>query len=115
LKQKKLIEEFLHFIVVLATERTKSGMSDDAKIRREIIHRLSVEDLTYSSLTSAIVKPLTSNISFDRILNEVSVFQKPKQMEQGTYQLKSDCWNEFDRNFPHFTRVRKQQTYKHNS
>jgi hypothetical protein len=52
-----------------------------------------------------IEKPLTDLPVFDKILNEVATFQTPKQMEQGTYSLKTECWAEFDRNFPHYTKV----------
>ena len=77
-------------------------MTEAELIRREIVHRLCAGDKSYSELTRNIPRALTQHAKFDEILKEVSVYQLPQGMEQGSYALKPACWQEYDRYFVHF-------------
>lgn len=57
------------------------------QIRREIIHRLVLGDVTHSQLVGNIQKQLVDHPDFESILKEVAIFQKPQKMEQGKYPL----------------------------
>eukprot|EP01114_Cavostelium_apophysatum_P014387 TRINITY_DN3722_c0_g1_i4.p1 TRINITY_DN3722_c0_g1~~TRINITY_DN3722_c0_g1_i4.p1 ORF type:complete len:1886 (+),score=640.18 TRINITY_DN3722_c0_g1_i4:152-5809(+) len=100
-----LLEEFVRFVVVISTERHKAGMSEEAIIRRNIIHRLAIADLSHSQLLNSSDPKEAEKSTFEKVLKEVATFQTPKGMEQGTYQLKEECWAEFDRYYPHFSRM----------
>jgi hypothetical protein len=69
----KMLEEFLRFIVQVSTERTKSGSTDAALVRREIIHRLCIEDQTHSQITNNIEARIVDHPDFEKTLKEVSV------------------------------------------
>eukprot|EP01103_Thecamoeba_quadrilineata_P010115 TRINITY_DN209_c0_g1_i1.p1 TRINITY_DN209_c0_g1~~TRINITY_DN209_c0_g1_i1.p1 ORF type:complete len:1920 (-),score=413.24 TRINITY_DN209_c0_g1_i1:1070-6829(-) len=97
-----LIEDLLTLIISVATERAKIGMTDEEEIRRELIHRLAAGDHSHSELTKNISKRLVKNERFEKVLNDVSVYNTPQGMEQGNYTLKPECWAEFDRYFGHY-------------
>ena len=54
----------------------------------EIIHQLAVQDLSHSKLQKRVYKWVASGSSFDRILEEVAVFQQPDRSRGGQYQLR---------------------------
>eukprot|EP01117_Protostelium_nocturnum_P009180 TRINITY_DN3287_c0_g1_i1.p1 TRINITY_DN3287_c0_g1~~TRINITY_DN3287_c0_g1_i1.p1 ORF type:complete len:2057 (+),score=781.40 TRINITY_DN3287_c0_g1_i1:96-6266(+) len=101
----KLMEEFLRFLIILYTERTYSGFTEKQVIRKEIIHRLAVADCTHSQIMAAIESGWVDHPLFEGVLKEVSVFSKPKQMEQGAFHLKDECWKEFDPHFHHYSKT----------
>ncbi|PRP88998.1 e3 ubiquitin-protein ligase UBR1-like [Planoprotostelium fungivorum] len=103
-RQCGLLEEFLRLVIILCTERTMSGHNEEQNIRKEIVHRLAVSDCTHSQITRNIEAQWVEHPQFERILKEVSVFLKPKQMEQGTYHLKDECWAEYDSYFHHYSK-----------
>lgn len=58
-----------------------------------------VGDKSYSELSKNIPRMLVNHPKFESILKDVSTYQLPQGMEQGSYQLKPSCWLEFDRYF----------------
>eukprot|EP01112_Ceratiomyxa_fruticulosa_P022315 TRINITY_DN8126_c0_g1_i1.p1 TRINITY_DN8126_c0_g1~~TRINITY_DN8126_c0_g1_i1.p1 ORF type:complete len:1102 (-),score=291.96 TRINITY_DN8126_c0_g1_i1:57-3362(-) len=108
-QQKIMAEDFLQFIITLIRERTLSGMDEVSFLRRELIHRLALGDLTHSQIKASIQHRLGRlGKSFDATLSQVSVYHTPHGMEQGKYALKEECWSEFDVYFSHYSRQELQ-------
>ncbi|EGG17925.1 hypothetical protein DFA_08926 [Cavenderia fasciculata] len=101
-KKKILAEDFIQFIVMISTNKTLAGMTDEQIIRKELIHRLCLGDCTHSQVTRNIQRRFVNHPKFEEILLEVAVFQNPQKTEQGKFQLKEACWAEFDPYFAHY-------------
>lgn len=104
--QTKMVEGFITFLLTVLTERTLIGTSEEQKIRRYILHKLCIEDNTHSQLLESLPKNLTKNPNFDKILEEVSIYQAPgiAISSQGMYRIKPEIWEEFEgRNFSFYT------------
>ncbi|GAM20420.1 hypothetical protein SAMD00019534_035950 [Acytostelium subglobosum LB1] len=101
-KRKILAEDFIQFLIMVSTNKTMSGMTTQEIIRKELVHRLCLGDATHSQLTRTIKRTLATHPDFDKILNDIAIFQNPQKTEQGKYQLKEACWAEFDPYFAHY-------------
>ncbi|GJD10461.1 E3 ubiquitin-protein ligase UBR3 [Galdieria sulphuraria] len=123
-----IVQGFLRMLVYITAERVRIGYSDVERLRRKLIHRLCVGDQTHSSLLKTIPRRLTSSSSdeeaisimgdedfvsggngtdkhykmFEECLNQVGIFQQPKEMDQGYYRLKDELWKEYDPFYPHY-------------
>jgi len=98
-----IFREWLMFLLTVAKERTKCGMSTQALLRREIIQRLATTDLSYSQLSSQICRRLATHPEFETTLNQVATYQSATETRSGVYQLRPSCWDEFDLYFPLYT------------
>ncbi|GJQ08909.1 hypothetical protein GpartN1_g700.t1 [Galdieria partita] len=123
-----IVQGFIRMLVYITAERVRIGYSDMERLRRKLIHRLCVGDQTHSSLLKTIPRRLTSSSNdeeaisimgdedfvsggngtdkhyrmFEECLNQVGIFQQPKEMDQGHYRLKDELWQEYDPFYPHY-------------
>eukprot|EP00871_Galdieria_phlegrea_P002761 jgi/Galph1/3486/GphlegSOOS_G2139.1 len=123
-----VVEGFLRMLVYIVAERARIGYTDIQRLRRKLVHRLCAGEQTHSSLLKVIPRRLTSNSDndeaisimgdddfvsggngtdrhyqmFEECLQEVGVFQKPRDMDQGFYRLRDDLWDEYDPFYPHY-------------
>ena len=55
----------------------------------------------------------TRSSTVDEALTSVALYQQPKLQERGLYQLRPECWSEFDPHFfTHFTRADMEQALR---
>lgn len=105
-----LIEEFFRLLIVLIFERNQIGYSLEEIVRRELIHQLAVEDLTHSKLTNELNIHLLEYKQFNSVLQKVSNYVAPSSSGRpGIYQLKPECWKEFDPFFSHYEPISLQK------
>jgi hypothetical protein len=86
-----IFREWLSFLLFIAKERTKCGMSDTQLVRREIIQRLAITDMTYSQLTSVICRRLATHAEFDTILNQVATYQQATENRMCQCMFAASC------------------------
>ncbi|KAI9321086.1 hypothetical protein BX666DRAFT_1851833 [Dichotomocladium elegans] len=106
-----MVEEFLNLLIICACEHANmSGMSIEARVRREIIHNLCLGSITYSELVKRIPERLHEHTSFDRILAEVGNFKAPLGVnDSGSYSLKEDYYDQIDPYFYHYSRNNREE------
>jgi predicted transcriptional regulator len=71
-------------------------------LTRQLLITPGPGDTSHSELTKNVNKRYAKHPHFETILKEVSVYNVPHGMEQGTYTLKPECWKEFDRFYVHY-------------
>ncbi|CAO3609919.1 unnamed protein product [Cunninghamella blakesleeana] len=106
-----MVEEILNILIVCICEHSNIiGASMQDKIRREIIHNLCLGLSSYSELTKRIPERLTEHYDFDRILSTVANFKAPDGIhDHGRYELKSECFDEVDTHFWHYSRNNREE------
>eukprot|EP01105_Mastigella_eilhardi_P008420 TRINITY_DN2041_c0_g1_i2.p1 TRINITY_DN2041_c0_g1~~TRINITY_DN2041_c0_g1_i2.p1 ORF type:complete len:1518 (+),score=333.19 TRINITY_DN2041_c0_g1_i2:101-4555(+) len=101
-RRLRLVEDCLWWLLAAACERdTCDCMTDVLRLRRCIVHALCVADLTYSQAAKAAPNALAKHPKYDEVLHEVSNVIPATGMEPEKYQLKPECWAEYD---PYYTR-----------
>ncbi|CAG8465516.1 1191_t:CDS:10 [Ambispora leptoticha] len=107
-----MAEELLTLLIVCASERgIAAGLTNEQKIRREIIHSLCLSPLAYSELIKRIPERLHEEISFDEILGQLATYRNPDSLtDHGTYELRDEFYDEVDPYFVHYSRNNREET-----
>eukprot|EP01117_Protostelium_nocturnum_P005279 TRINITY_DN1925_c0_g2_i1.p1 TRINITY_DN1925_c0_g2~~TRINITY_DN1925_c0_g2_i1.p1 ORF type:complete len:1678 (-),score=263.05 TRINITY_DN1925_c0_g2_i1:3052-8085(-) len=97
------LEDFLRFIITIASERYKIGSSDQEFIIRELVHILALDStFTHSRLVGEISQRIVESKHFDEILNQVAEYREPSSDTPGTFQLRKEYWKYFDPYYPRY-------------
>ncbi|XP_078178382.1 proteolysis 6 isoform X3 [Carex rostrata] len=91
-----LVQEMLTFLIQLVKERRYCGLSAVANLKREIIHKLCIGDVTHSQLVKSLPRDLSKNKNLQQVLDSLAVYSNPSGMKQGKYSLKKEHWKELD-------------------
>lgn len=118
------------------SRHTRWWSSEESRVRRELLHRLSLGDMPYSKLEEALPaaqrgakSPLVERVlgtiaGTQPWLSQTSQTSQPSQpsapyadyersaesMSPARYRLKPELWNEFDPLFEHYNSVSKPAT-----
>ncbi|QRV76966.1 E3 ubiquitin-protein ligase UBR1 [Ceratobasidium sp. AG-Ba] len=95
-----MVEEFLYILITLLSEHSRVP-----PVRREIVHGLALGACTYTELTKRVAERLADESAFDAALRDVAVFDA----QAGRYELKSECYEEVNPFFFHYTRNRREE------
>ncbi|KAG1126016.1 hypothetical protein G6F42_008189 [Rhizopus arrhizus] len=108
-----MVEELLNLLIISATEHGyASGTTIDQRIRRAIIQYLGLARLSYSELLKLIPESLSEHGSFESELNKVANFRAPDGLsDKGMYEIKSECLDEIDPYFWHYTRNKREEAH----
>ncbi|KAI9317943.1 hypothetical protein BX666DRAFT_1565983 [Dichotomocladium elegans] len=109
-----IVEEFLDFLIICATERGyAAGMTIDAKIRKAIIQYLGLSSMAYSELVKVLPDSLSEHESFENHLGELSVYKAPAGLsDHGRYELKEEYYSDIDPYFWHFSRNQREEAFE---
>ncbi|BBN00658.1 hypothetical protein MPTK1_2g00960 [Marchantia polymorpha subsp. ruderalis] len=97
-----MLQDFLRLLLLIIRERRNTGMFERESLRYDVIQWLCVRDQTYSQLAYTLGGNLIDQTRLSSVLQEVAIYNIPKVQERGFYQLKQECWKEFDPLFAHF-------------
>ena len=103
-----LLEEWVKLVMVIAKERAMLGASVERTIRREVVHRLCIDELRHSQLVDSISRHFSEHPIMRTVLADVAIWEEPTGLKSGYYRLKPELWTEFDPYFPHFTQKELQ-------
>ncbi|CAE6480929.1 unnamed protein product [Rhizoctonia solani] len=95
-----MIEEYLYVLITVLSEHSRT-----APVRREIVHGLALGPCTYTELTKRVAERLADESAFDAALRSVANFDA----NQGRYELRSECYDEVNPFFFHYTRNRREE------
>uniref|UniRef100_A0A3Q3N794 E3 ubiquitin-protein ligase n=1 Tax=Labrus bergylta TaxID=56723 RepID=A0A3Q3N794_9LABR len=103
-----LIEEMLHLIIMVVSERYVSGVGQVEpfdEVRREIIHQLSIRPMAHSELVKALPENGNKETGLERVIDTVASFKKPGVTGRGLYELRPDWNKHFNLYFHHYSRA----------
>ncbi|KAK9491525.1 hypothetical protein V1508DRAFT_357779 [Lipomyces doorenjongii] len=104
-----IMEEFVHEIIVLLSERKRLLGNDyectkDALIKREIIQVLCFGPMAFSDLARKMPEYLSNDEKFEVILREITKYKAPEGLNDfGTYELIAKYYSDVDPYFFHYT------------
>lgn len=103
-----LVEELLHLLIVIIGERYMPGVSnvtDEDRVKKEIIQHLCIKPLPHSELIKTIPEDLAHETALDDVIQELADFKKPVHgTGKGIYELKKQFYDEYNVFFYHYTR-----------
>lgn len=111
-----IIDEFLELLIVVIGERYVPGVgqvTDDDRIKKEIIQQLCIKPLSHSELNKALNDEHNGGHDNDiePVIHEIATFEKPTSAERkGVYKLKDEYYNDFNMFFYHYTREEKSKS-----
>lgn len=107
-----MVDELLELIVVIVGERHVPGVgmvTDEDKIKKEIIQYLCIKPFSHSELSRAL--PDSQNDNIEEIIESVAEFKKPSQSDKmGVYELKPEHYVEYNMYFYHYTKEEKSKS-----
>ncbi|ORY89075.1 hypothetical protein BCR35DRAFT_300874 [Leucosporidium creatinivorum] len=109
-----MAEEMVYLIVIMLSDPTYAGgLSNEAILRRELIHNLCLGSSPYSDLMRRVSEKFADDPALTRILADVSTFKHPVgTADQGTYTLKPECFTEVNPYFPRYSRNQREEAEK---
>ncbi|CAH1159942.1 unnamed protein product [Phaedon cochleariae] len=110
-----LVEELLHFLIVIVGERYMPGVTNvtvEDRIRKEVIQHLCIKPLPHSELIKTIPDDLTSReVAVDEVIQELAIFKKPTHgAGKGVYELKDQYYDDFNVFFYHYTKEEQSKS-----
>ncbi|XP_017056178.1 E3 ubiquitin-protein ligase UBR1 isoform X2 [Drosophila ficusphila] len=115
MRQLSMIDEFLELLIVIIGERWMPGVSmvsEEDRLRKEIIQLLCTKSYSHSELSRALPDGNSGNSDniFEDVINTVAVFKKPVGVDsKGVYELKEHLFEEFNVYFYHYTKEDKSK------
>ncbi|EGG23933.1 hypothetical protein DFA_06071 [Cavenderia fasciculata] len=105
-----MAEDLVALIISLVSDRSKlAGFTTEQIIRRDLIHILAIGNSTHSDLVERHHDTINSHPGFDRVLESVAIYHNATVHEKGKYQLRDECWEEWDAYYPLYSRVELQK------
>uniref|UniRef100_A0A8C6SAN5 E3 ubiquitin-protein ligase n=1 Tax=Neogobius melanostomus TaxID=47308 RepID=A0A8C6SAN5_9GOBI len=102
-----MIEEMLHLVIMVTSERFSPGVGDVEpldEVRREIIHQLCIRPMAHSELLKDKF-PYGDNKVNKQVQDDVLVCRKPGVTGRGLYELKPEWSKHFNLYFHHYSRA----------
>ncbi|KMZ10270.1 uncharacterized protein Dsimw501_GD15711, isoform A [Drosophila simulans] len=115
IREASIFDEFLELLIVIIGERWMPGVSmvtEEDRLRKEIIQLLCIKPYSHSELSRALPDGNSGNSDnvFEEVINTVAVFKKPVGADsKGVYELKEHLLEEFNMYFYHYTKEDKSK------
>ncbi|ALC49081.1 CG9086 [Drosophila busckii] len=114
-RQVAMADEFLELLIVIIGERWMPGVSrvtEQDRLRKEIIQLLCIKSYSHSELSRALPDGNAGNSDniIEDVISSVAVFKKPVGVDsKGVYELKEQPHEEFNVYFYHYTKEEKSK------
>lgn len=109
-----LVDEFLELLIIIVGERWTPGIglvSEDDRIKKEIIQQLCIKPLSHSELNKALNDEHGHENDIETVINDVAIFEKPTSADKrGVYKLKEEYYNDYNMYFYHYTKEEKSKS-----
>ncbi|XP_061173944.1 E3 ubiquitin-protein ligase UBR2-like isoform X1 [Saccostrea echinata] len=111
-----LAEEFLNLVLIILGERYVPGLGQVTRedtLKREIIHLLCISPMSNSELSKHLPDNTNMEAGIEDAIHAVANFRKPASTigtaGSGKFELKKECYKEFNPYFYHFCRTDQSQ------
>lgn len=111
-----MVDEFLELLIIVVGERYVPGIgriSDDDRIKKEIIQQLCIKPLSHSELNKALNDEHGHGHENDieLVINDIAVFEKATSADKkGVYKLKDEFYHDYNMYFYHYTKEEKSKS-----
>lgn len=104
-----LVEEFLGLLNTIIGERHVPGVgevTEDDRLRKEIIQQLCIKPLSHSELNKTLPDDVHHETGMERVIDDVANFKKSMKLSggKGLYKLKPHLYSEYNVFFYHYTK-----------
>ncbi|XP_055331894.1 E3 ubiquitin-protein ligase UBR2-like isoform X2 [Paramacrobiotus metropolitanus] len=103
-----LAEEFFYCLMVFIGERYYPGLgkvTEDDCLKNEIIHQLSIQNMSYSELVKNLPEQEAKASTLDDVVRDVAVFKRPSAASKGYFELKPEFTSHYNMFFYHYSRI----------
>lgn len=103
-------------LIIIVGERYVPGIglvSDDDRIKKEIIQQLCIKSLSHSELNKSLNDEHGHGHENDiePVINDVAIFEKPTSADKkGVYKLKDEYYSDYNMYFYHYTKEEKSKS-----
>ncbi|KAL2144399.1 hypothetical protein VTI28DRAFT_9136 [Corynascus sepedonium] len=112
-----VVEDMIHLLIVLLSDRTSLIPSDDAQdpphiasMRRDITHVLCFKPLSFSDICLKLPDKFQEQEDFHKILDEMTIFKSPEGLtDVGTFELKPEYIENVDPYIAHYTKNQREE------
>lgn len=115
-QQIDVLEDFYHLLVVTLSERgnlavpAKGEDQFDKILQHDIAHALCFKPLSFSDLNTRVTEKIADSDSFQRVLEDMTVFRAPEGMsDTGTFELKPEFIEIVDPYYAHYSRNHREE------
>jgi E3 ubiquitin-protein ligase UBR2 len=111
-----MVDEFLELLIIIVGERYVPGIgriSDDDRIKKEIIQQLCIKPLSHSELNKALNDEHGHGHENDieLVINDIAIFEKATSADKkGVYKLKDEFYHDYNMYFYHYTKEEKSKS-----
>lgn len=111
-----MVDEFLELLIIVVGERFIPGIgqvTDEERIKKEIIQQLCIKALSHSELNKALNDEHGHGHEneIEPVINDVAVFEKPTSADKkGVYKLKDEFYGDYNMYFYHYTKEEKSKS-----
>lgn len=109
-----MVDELLELLIIVVGERYVPGIgmiSEDDRIKKEIIQQLCIKPYSHSELNRALNEDSSSETGMENVIDEIAIFEKPtKSDKKGVYKLKAQYFNWYNMYFYHYSKEDKSKS-----
>lgn len=109
-----MVDELLELLIIVVGERYVSGIgkiSEDDRIKKEIIQQLCIKPYSHSELNRALNEDSSSETGMENVIDEIAIFEKPtKSDKKGVYKLKAQYFDWYNMYFYHYSKEDKSKS-----
>lgn len=111
-----MVDEFLELLIIIVGERYIPGIglvTEDDRIKKEIVQQLCIKSLSHSELNKALNDEHGHGHENDiePVIHDVAVFEKPTSADKkGVYKLKDEYYGDYNMYFYHYTKEEKSKS-----
>lgn len=109
-----MVDELLELLIIIVGERYVPGIgmiSEDDRIKKEIIQQLCIKPYSHSELNRALNEDSSSETGMENVIDEIATFEKPtKSDKKGVYKLKTQYFSWYNMYFYHYSKEDKSKS-----
>lgn len=111
-----MVDEFLELLIIIVGERHVLGIgriSEEDRVKKEIIQQLCIKPLSHSELNKALNDEHGHGHESDieLVINDIANFEKSTSADKkGVYKLKDEFYHDYNMYFYHYTKEEKSKS-----
>lgn len=109
-----MVDELLELLIIIVGERYVPGIgmiTEDDRIKKEIVQQLCIKPYSHSELNRALNEDSSSETGMENVIEEIAAFEKPtKSDKKGVYKLKPEYFTWYNMYFYHYSKEDKSKS-----
>lgn len=112
-----VVEDMLHLLIILLSDRTSLLASDDESssrllaMRRDLTHVLCFKPMSFNEICNKLPEKYQESEDFQRILDEMATYKPPEGISDvGTFELRAEFIEEIDPYIAHYNKNQREES-----